>query len=134
MRLGFSKNFWLHDIFHLMWQAWCRAPGCQRKLPGSKSEPAQGFAAVQAEREFAMVVSEKGSILPGEVRRKGGLAQLEQEQGERKILESWALCSCCKQLSLLWDEAVWSLCPGCSRHGSTQPHFPGPHKAKQGAK
>lgn len=90
MHLGFSKNFWLHDIFHLMWQARCLAPVCQRKLPVSESEPAQGFSAVQAEREFAMAVREKGSVLPGDVMRKGGLAQLEQEQGERKILESWA--------------------------------------------
>lgn len=51
-----------------------------------------------------MVVLEKGSVLPGEVMRKGVLAQLQQGQGERKILESWAWCSCRKKLSLLRDE------------------------------
>lgn len=60
MRLGFSKNFWLHDIFHLMWQARCLAPVCQHKLPVSEAEPAQGFSAVQAEREFAMAGVQKG--------------------------------------------------------------------------
>lgn len=62
MRLGFSKSFCLHDTVQLM--------GQEHKVPGNGAGPARGFPKVQGERERAVAVLEKGSVLPGEVRRR----------------------------------------------------------------